>query len=110
MRSYQYHLQSTPVRENDRLSDGRCLAHLQKRPAGIFTAGREFDFLSKKLYAVLIPAYSFLFSQLLSQHHLALLLPEGNAVFQDRFHPAASQALGIFLFLDLGQGFGTGSF
>ena len=61
MRSYQYHLQSTPVRENDRLSDGRCLAHSQKRPAGIFTAGREFGFLSKKLYAVLIPAYSFSF-------------------------------------------------
>lgn len=33
----------------------------KKRPAGIFAAGREFDFLSKKLYAVLMPAYSFSF-------------------------------------------------
>ena len=45
-----------------RLSDGRSMAHPQKRPAGLFTAGRKCDPLRKKLYAVSTPHTAFVLS------------------------------------------------
>ena len=39
---------------------------------------------------------------LLSQNYLALLLPKGDAIFQDAFHPAAAQRLIVLFLVDLG--------